>query len=56
MVTILTPPVIEAPTLDQLTANIQEGISLHLEVENLEELDLVPNPTILATMELQSVA
>ena len=50
------PVVTEAPTLDELTANIQEAISLHLEGESLEELGLAPNPTILATMELQSVA
>lgn len=48
--------VTEASTLDELTANIQEAISLHLEGENLEELDLAPNPTILAKMELQAVA
>ncbi len=50
------PVVTEASTLDELTANIQEAISLHLEGENLEDLDLAPNPTILATMELQAVA
>jgi len=50
------PVVTEAPTLDQLTANIQEAISLHLEGENLEELGLAPRPTILASMELQAVA
>jgi predicted RNase H-like HicB family nuclease len=48
--------VTEAPTLDELSVNIQEAISLHLEGENLEELGLAPNPTILATMELQAVA
>jgi predicted RNase H-like HicB family nuclease len=50
------PVVTEAPTLDQLTANIQEAISLHLEGENLEELGLAPRPTILASMEFQAVA
>lgn len=50
------PVVTEASTLDELTANIQEAISLHLEGENLEELGFAANPTILATMELQAVA
>jgi len=50
------PVVTEASTLDELTANIQEAISLHLEGENLEDLGFAANPTILATMELQAVA
>ena len=44
--------VTEGSTLDELAANIQEAISLHLEGENLEELGLSANPTIIATMEL----
>ena len=50
------PVVTEAATLDELTVNIQEAISLHLEGEDLEELGLAKNPTILATMELEAVA
>ena len=50
------PVITEAPTLDELAANIREAISLHLEGENLEELGLARDATILATMELQSVA
>ena len=50
------PVVTEALTLDELTGNIQEAISLHLEGENLEELGFAANPTILATLELQAVA
>ena len=50
------PVVTQATTLDELTVNIQEAIALHLEGEDLAELGLVPNPTILATMELQAVA
>lgn len=46
------PVVTQAPTLDALTVNIQEAIALHLEGEDLADLGLVPNPTILATMEL----
>jgi predicted RNase H-like HicB family nuclease len=50
------PVVTQAPTLDELAANIREAISLHLEGEDLAELDLPPDPTMLATMELQAVA
>ena len=50
------PVVTEAPTLDELTLNIQEAISLHLEGEDLQELGFAASPTILATMELEAVA
>ena len=50
------PVVTQAPTLDDLAANIQEAISLHLEGEDLQELGFAPSPTILATMELEAVA
>jgi len=48
------PVVTEAPTLDQLAANIREAIALHLEGEELGELGLANNPTILATMEIDA--
>ena len=41
---------------DQLAVNIREAIGLHLEGEDLSELGFASNPTILATMELESVA
>jgi predicted RNase H-like HicB family nuclease len=50
------PVVTEAETLDQLALNIREAIVLHLEGEDLAELGLSSNPTILATMELDAVA
>jgi len=50
------PIVTEAPTLDELTKNVREAIALHLEGENLSELGLAPDPTILATMEVEAVA
>jgi predicted RNase H-like HicB family nuclease len=50
------PVVTEAPTLDQLAQNIREAIALHLEGEDLAELGLANDPTILATMELDVVA
>jgi predicted RNase H-like HicB family nuclease len=50
------PVITEAQTLDELAANIREAIGLHLEGENLAELGLVNDPTILATLELEAVA
>ena len=50
------PVVTEAPTLDQLALNVREAIGLHLEGEDLAELGLSDNPTIVATMELDAVA
>jgi predicted RNase H-like HicB family nuclease len=40
------PVVTQARTLDELTANIREAISLHLEGENLAELGLASDSTI----------
>ncbi|MBN2238209.1 MAG: type II toxin-antitoxin system HicB family antitoxin [Dehalococcoidales bacterium] len=42
-------------TLDETVANLKEAVSLHLEDENPEDFDLVPNPTLLITMELEPV-
>ena len=50
------PIVTQALTLDELTENIREAIGLHLQGEDLNALGLAPNPTILATMELDTVA
>jgi predicted RNase H-like HicB family nuclease len=50
------PVVTQAPTLDQLATNIREAIGLHLEGEDLAELGLASNPTILASLELEAVA
>ena len=40
------PIVTEADTLDQLASNIREAIGLHLEGENLADLGLAPDPTV----------
>jgi predicted RNase H-like HicB family nuclease len=48
--------VTQASTLDELASNIREAIGLHLEGEDLTELGFSPDPTILATMELDAVA
>ena len=50
------PVVTQAATLDELAKNIQEAIHLHLDGEDLAELGLCKDPTILAMMELEAVA
>jgi predicted RNase H-like HicB family nuclease len=50
------PVVTEASTLDELAVNIREAIALHLEGEDLTELGLVKDPTVLATLEMEAVA
>ncbi len=50
------PVITQAATLDELTENIREAIGLHLEDEDLASLGFAPNPTIIATMELDAVA
>jgi predicted RNase H-like HicB family nuclease len=50
------PVVTQAKTLDELAANIREPVALHLDGEDLAELGFAPDPTILATVELDAVA
>ena len=50
------PVVTQAPTLDELAANIRQAIALHLEGEDLAELGLTNDPTVIATLELDAVA
>jgi predicted RNase H-like HicB family nuclease len=46
------PVVTQGDTLDAVTQNLQEAVTLHLEGENLRDLGLVDNPTILITFEI----
>ncbi|MFA3783414.1 type II toxin-antitoxin system HicB family antitoxin [Melioribacteraceae bacterium 4301-Me] len=46
------PIVTQGLTLDELVNNLKEAIELHLENENLEELDIAPNPTVIANIEI----
>ena len=48
--------VTQGETLDKTIANLKEAVALHLEDEDLSELGLAPNPTLLVTMELEPVA
>jgi predicted RNase H-like HicB family nuclease len=45
--------VTQGKTLDELLKNLQEAVALHLEGEDPTAFGLVPNPTILITMELE---
>ena len=40
-------------TLYEVSKNLVEAVSLHLEDENLSELDFVSNPSLVFTVELQ---
>ncbi|MEK7202747.1 MAG: type II toxin-antitoxin system HicB family antitoxin [Patescibacteria group bacterium] len=46
--------VTQGKTLDELVENLKEAIELHLEGENLTELDLIPSPAILVNLELET--
>jgi len=43
----------QGDTLDETIANLKEAISLHLEGEDPADFDLVPNPPLLVTLELE---
>jgi len=45
--------VTQGDTLDEVVANLKEAIALHLEGENLTDLGLAPNPTVVVTMEME---
>ncbi len=46
------PIVTQAKTLDELTENIKEAVDLHLEGEDISELNLVSKPSVLINFEL----
>ena len=46
--------VTQGATLDEVSANLREAVSLHLEGENLSELGLAPSPSIIVTLELEA--
>jgi len=49
------PVVTQGKTLDELVKNLKEALELHLEEESLEDLDIAPNPTIIANVELDNL-
>lgn len=46
------PVVTQGKTLDELIENIKEAVALQLEGEDLAELGLAPEPSILANFEV----
>jgi predicted RNase H-like HicB family nuclease len=48
--------VTQGDTLDETIANLKEVVALALEGEDLADFDLVPNPTLLVTVELEPLA
>ena len=49
------PIVTQGTTIDAVVKNIQEAVTLHLEGENLNELDVAQQPTVLVNFELAAV-
>ena len=49
------PVVTQGKTLDELAENLKEAISLHLDDENLSDLDLAQEPSVLASFELEPI-
>jgi len=47
--------VTQGKTLDETIENLQEAVELHLHGEDIAEFGLAPNPTLVVTMELESV-
>ena len=47
------PIVTQGKTLDEVVKNIKEAIDLHLESEDLEELEISPDFSVLANLELE---
>ncbi len=45
--------VTQGATLDEVAANLREGVALALEDESLAEIGLAPEPVIIATIELE---
>ncbi len=48
--------VTQGKTLDETVENLKEAVGLHLEGENLRDLGLAPNPTLIVTMEVEPMA
>jgi predicted RNase H-like HicB family nuclease len=47
------PVVTQGATLNEALENLQEAVSLHLEGEDLAQIGLTPDPSILVTMEME---
>ena len=49
------PIVTQGSSLDEVAENVREATALHLEGEDLADLDLAPNPVIELTLEVPPV-
>lgn len=49
------PVVTQGKTLEEVTENVKEAISLHIEGEDLEDWDILPDFSILINFELPFV-
>jgi predicted RNase H-like HicB family nuclease len=49
------PIVTQGQSLDEVTLNLREAISLHLEGEDLAALGFAPNPPIVVNYEMEAV-
>ncbi|MBI4469545.1 MAG: type II toxin-antitoxin system HicB family antitoxin [Acidobacteria bacterium] len=47
------PVVTQGKSLDELAANLQKALALHLEGEDLSEYDLVQQPSVRASFEIE---
>ncbi len=47
------PVVTQGKTLDELVENLKEAVALQLEDENPADFDLVEQPSVLATLEVE---
>jgi hypothetical protein len=45
--------VTQGKTLDETIANLEEAVALHLEGENSADFDLISNPSLFVTMQLE---
>ena len=50
------PVVTQGKTLDELTENLKEEIALQLEGENPADFGFAPEPSVLASFEIEPVA
>jgi predicted RNase H-like HicB family nuclease len=47
--------VTQGETLDETVSNLQEAVALHLQGEDPADFGLVPDPSLLVTMELEAI-
>lgn len=50
------PVVTQGKTIDEVVTNLRDAVALHLAGENLAELGLAANPTLIITMELEPLS